>query len=359
MTPMATNKQTEKSIIEALKGLTFKIEIKITDIVGADRSSAATETPATAPTAAQPRVVTPAHVSGASRVSTKINTTLYDQALVATPAPEPGNLSATGSARSTLPKAPELAQQASTPDSVVVERPEPVVPQVPNPNVHPASSTEEPIKARPTPSQPAAIASTKAIEKPPIVAPKQSAPNNAQQVDVKQAQKPRYPTGSVKIGTQMRTICIAVDETVNPAVAYIAYDSQEIANITNAITDISDEIESDPEVSSLHVGDIVFAKSIEDNNWYRAIIEEIKEQVYIKVHYFDWGLGETLSIKRIRRLNRLELGLSKHPACAVKVQFTNATEQKLNDVLSCQVEFDIKVMSYDEASQVYSCTLTS
>lgn len=170
--------------------------------------------------------------------------------------------------------------------------------------------------------------------------------------------KPKYPRGLLTIGSEMRTVCVAVDES-EPPVAHIAYNSEEIANITNTIMDISAEIEAEPEVSTVHVGDIVFAKSTEDNEWYRAVVEGIKEQVYIQVHYLDWGLGETLSSKRIRRLNRPELGLSKHPACAVRIMFTNETHPKFDEVLSCQVEYDMKVVSYDEAAQIYKCTIIS
>lgn len=170
--------------------------------------------------------------------------------------------------------------------------------------------------------------------------------------------KPKYPRGSMSIGTEMRTVCVAVSDSI-PPVAHIAYDSEEIANITNSIMDISSEIELEPEVSTVHVGDIVFAKSTEDNEWYRAIVEAIKEQVYIKVHYLDWGLSETLSSKRIRRLNRPELGLSQHPACAVRIMFSNEDHPKFEEVLSCQVEFNMKVVSYDESTQIYKCTIIS
>lgn len=341
MTPMAINKQNsyEKTIIDALKGLTFKIDIKITDVIASDKVSAAkTPSPRTSLDTASALSPAPAPVKApapptppAPALAPALHPGLAPSL---DPAPVPDPVKATAPP---TPPAPALAR-ASAPAQASVRAPTPL--QAPEPSATPAPSrAPEPAS---TPRVPEPAPTPRAPESPPAPAPIVRAPM----------------TGSLRIGTQMRTICVAVDETVTPTIAYIAYDSQEIANITNAITDISSEIESDPEVTSVHVGDIVFAKSIEDNNWYRAIIEEIKEQVYIKVHYFDWGLGETLSIKRIRRLNRLELGLSKHPACAVRVRFVNETDQKLDDVLSCQVEFDMIVVSYDEATQIYSCKIT-
>jgi hypothetical protein len=72
------------------------------------------------------------------------------------------------------------------------------------------------------------------------------------------------------------------------------------------ITDMAMSIESQQLVNSIDVGDIVFAKSKDDNAWYRTIVESVGVED-CTVYLFDWGFIETLDLTRIGRLGVLEL----------------------------------------------------
>lgn len=168
--------------------------------------------------------------------------------------------------------------------------------------------------------------------------------------------KPKVIRGELQ--KLQKTCCITVEKCDYPAVAYITYSNTSLLKITELISEASCDIEAQPEVRSVEVGDIVFAKSQEDNSWYRSMIMSINGNV-ITVDFFDWGLTENLELDRIRRMSIGQLGLSNFPACAVKVRFENQPGDLLDEALKCESEFDIQVHSYDSAAEMHNVTILS
>lgn len=168
--------------------------------------------------------------------------------------------------------------------------------------------------------------------------------------------KPKIVRGELK--SQQETCCTHTVRQDYPAVAYVAYSNSKLVEITKAINDIAGMIQDQPEVRSVEVGDIVFAKSKDDEAWYRSVIESVNDGNTVQVNYFDWGLYEELEYSRIRRINQADFGLSANPACAVKVKFTNQPgDQLLDAALQEFVEFVIRVNSYDAQDDSQSVTV--
>lgn len=159
--------------------------------------------------------------------------------------------------------------------------------------------------------------------------------------------------GQLKIGSTIESCCIAVDDTQNPPVAYIAYDNKKLIDIGNKIDEKLDEIEESASVTILNVGDIVLARSQEDNKWYRSIVEEINKDMVL-IFFFDWGLRETLPKSHIKYLSHACLGLADNPACAIKLQFLNRDPRIVEEVLLCESSFKMKIESYDISNEGYN-----
>lgn len=158
--------------------------------------------------------------------------------------------------------------------------------------------------------------------------------------------------GSLKIGETITRSLIAADLNTTPATAYISYDDKKLVETVELITKHSDNIEGQAALSTASEGDIVLAKSADDDQWYRAIVES-NEGNSIRVFFFDWGLYEELPCSRLKHMQNPQLGLSKIPACALKIELTASNEELINDILTMEESFNMKVVSYNELTETY------
>jgi len=174
-------------------------------------------------------------------------------------------------------------------------------------------------------------------------------------------EKPKQQAKIIRgqLSSQQRTCCMTVVSPEYPAVAYVAYDSKRLLEVTDLLTEAAEELEAQSALKSVSVGDIVFAKSMEDNTWYRSMVTKVISTDCVEVDFFDWGLREELELSRLRRMNDVNLGFSSHPACAVKVKFTNQPGLLLDEVLKSESEFNIQVNSYDAKEEIHSVTILS
>lgn len=175
---------------------------------------------------------------------------------------------------------------------------------------------------------------------------------NAQQT------KPTLIRAELKVGSTIQTPCVCLEDDNPPALCFVSFDGATLSDLTNKIANIAGNIDVQPEVNSVEIGDIMFAKSREDDAWYRAVVESICGSE-VGVYYFDWGMRESLDIKRIRRLTQHDLGLSKVPACAVKARISNNPGPLLEEFLKSDYEFIVNVDGYDDMESCYRCTLVS
>jgi len=303
-------------LVEALKGLTFKVEIKIVDVV---QAATPTVTATTKPTLK----LSPAELS--SDISSKLP-------------PSHQISSQNSSSNHSLADKPSINEPLPT-SKLPLDKPS--VDKILQPETSSGKLlTKEPPRCEPAPREPTPI---------------KQVPNKPQFVKPL-ASKSGLIRGDLKIGSVLRTYCIAVDDRSEPPTAYISYDDKKLMKIAELISDIADDIESQPKVSSVNVGDIVFAKSQDDNLWYRSCVEKVDGE-NINIVFFDWGLREQLKNDRIRHLMTPDLGLSKYPACALKLTFTNTSKSLLDEVFKCESEFKMRVDSYDENNESYVVTI--
>lgn len=222
-------------------------------------------------------------------------------------------------------------------------------PTEPRKTVEPAT----PVEHSPSAAPPAPVESKKPLEPEMPAKPKKLVESQAT------SSKPRVLNcGKIAIGSTLETCCISVDETGSQIFAYIAYDDEKLMKIVESISKISDVIEDLSEVKSLNVNDIVFAKSTDDNQWYRSLVEEVTGDK-VKIFFFDWGLRESTTLSRIRLLDDPNLGLSNFPACAVKIKFNDISKTLLDQVLKCDTAHRMKVESYDSSNGAYAVKILS
>jgi hypothetical protein len=384
----------QADLIEALRGLTIKFEIKIADIVqtptGQNQATPdqAATTDSVAAAAAAAGQATFANRAGdiLSELKTKLVSEQQQQHHQQQATASNGHRHSAESVREHQQYQQPAPVKAEPPPPVTEERPAqpPAGPSPTTSTIRPSTSGIRPVINRQRPPDADDSAPIKneevVVREPPkhaapsaqpeVVAPKQepkSEPLEPKTLDkpasaplrISKSVPPASTTlvkGSLKIGSTLRTCCIWADDSKTPPVPYISYDSNRLTEITSMITDMAMSIESQQLVNSIDVGDIVFAKSKDDNAWYRAIVESVGVED-CTVYLFDWGLTETLDLTRIRRLAVLELGLSKQPAVALKIKINNEPGALVDRFLECETLFDIRVDSYDDFDETYSITI--
>lgn len=349
-------------LIKSLRGLTFKIEVKITDVVQnpvqtAEARSSEDQVPVTRHVVSKPaEIIAPTTqqlknkgqdntASNANPPTVTVGTTQSLNKHVRNSIDTGNNLT------------PVVSQQRT-------HKPDPT-PSNQNVSDNVATSSEKEsltIKKTVTSDKPVEIAKVE-IEKPTLRQPttfeeriKQTRPYEEPSISERKRLGKSSRTlnrGELKIGSTVDSCCIAVDEEEDPPVAYAAYDSVRLIEIGNKIDEKLGDIEKLPPVTTPEVGDIVFGRSQEDNKWYRSVVEEVSKNS-VKIFFFDWGLREDLPKSHIKHLMYSDLGLSENPACALKLHFLNRDPQIIQEVLMCDSGFRMKVESYDNTKESYN-----
>lgn len=168
----------------------------------------------------------------------------------------------------------------------------------------------------------------------------------------------KCPAGEVEVGSIVESCCVSVEERGPITFAYIASDKEKMTNCSQKLINVEGDIENSPEMSCIKPGDLVFAKSRDDEAWYRAIVEGIDNEM-VNVYFYDWGLREALTPDRIRSLMIPELTLNKLPACGVKLIMNEKYPQLNEDFLKCTSLFNLKIDSYDKENEAYVATVLS
>lgn len=324
---MSSKRISRQEIIEAFKGLTLKLEVKILDIVDTNTDTALNDG--------------------------TINK--FDEAKVISNAASP-----TGVVNEN--KSVKNDQLADIDKPVKVEKPSTSVPKVKIEHpVHisqPAKVDSRPVAVEPVLKQRSPLGGGDGLPRTsPFIKAEEIVQERAASITKKIVKKPQPVSyivrGQMKVGSKINSCCIASNGNGE---AFVSYDSGKLLDITHAIEDLTDEIERLPEVESPKVGDIILGKSVEDDKWYRAVIESVKD-IYIDVFFFDWGLRETLSARRIRYLTQPDLGLSASPACAVKVNFSDSSEIPKEEVELGEMPYPMYINSYNDETETYDVTV--
>lgn len=328
-------------IINALKGLTFKFEVKISDVV------------ATAPTVHDDTntKVSPSKTSR-SRFSIDDPVEKFDE-----------EINNDESQRTVDPlKIVEKLRGLEPKIKEEPEVPQPTVPEQSKPQViEQSKQVEEPLAPQKINLAEQTVVHQKTSVADPTLVPQQvkrtEQPEAYHQPKPTTVRKvPKIIKGDIPLGSTLDRCCLAIDGEADPLLAYIAYDDAQLIEVNELILDHTDEIERLPATGSLSVGDIVFAKSNDDDQWYRSSIESINGN-QVDIFFFDWGLRETLDTSRIKYLQIAGLGLAKRPACALKVQFSNPDKSIIDELLT--VAHKMRVESYDDESETYLITVLS
>lgn len=165
------------------------------------------------------------------------------------------------------------------------------------------------------------------------------------------------PECSLKVGTEIEACCIAYESTdVDATIAYISRDSKSLVLVTDLIKKRLEDIESFPHPNNVTSGQEIFAQSNDDDQWYRATVESFSGD-QVDVFFFDWGLKETLSIKRIRPLNLIELTSFKIPPSAIKICVKNSYQKIVEEFIQCEEVFKVMVKEFDEKLGLYNVSL--
>lgn len=224
-----------------------------------------------------------------------------------------------------------------------------------------AGASRVPSQGDERPPQPQAEAKEPVVTSPPLVAekaqPVKASLKPLNRLESLTPKKPVLVRGELKVGTIINTLCVNVLSQKEEITTYVTYDQKKLVEIMLKIKEIEEEIEAQPLVKSVEIGDIVFGKSSDDDGWYRGMVMSVRGDD-VELYFFDWGCTETVEMTRVRRLTELGLGLAKKPACAVKVKFTEASKNFLAQVFDCAKRFRMRVESYDEADDgFYTATI--
>ena len=123
-----------------------------------------------------------------------------------------------------------------------------------------------------------------------------------------QPSKPTLIGDELKDGSTMRTPRVRREDDNPSASSFNSYNGATRSNFTNNIAENENNLDVKAEVNSVKIGDTILAKSRKYDAWYRAVVKSIWRSEVV-VDYSDWGMRETLDIKRIRRLTQHDLRL--------------------------------------------------
>ncbi|KAK3752727.1 hypothetical protein QZH41_018695 [Actinostola sp. cb2023] len=101
------------------------------------------------------------------------------------------------------------------------------------------------------------------------------------------------------------------------------------------------------EIKQLRPGDYCVAKYTEDDSWYRAKIKEVKPDMKVSVFYIDFGNGEELSAKSVKRMLPSFAQLPEQViSCALACDTSGFSDSQFID-LTLDEEFDMEVVSLE------------
>lgn len=151
----------------------------------------------------------------------------------------------------------------------------------------------------------------------------------------------------LKIGSIIDVCCVAVDQGNSPPVAYITRDNNDLITVTDSIKQKIPIIEASPVPATLDIGQEIFAKSIDDDQWYRATIEKVVVNNLVDVYFYDWGLKETLSVQRVRLHGLPQVSSLKIPPLALRVSLVDTSPDLAETFTNCEEVMEAQVVDYD------------
>lgn len=349
-------------MIATLKGLTFKIELKITDIQvdnldaherpQAEKSSSCSSEPSPSGGAqdqSQAKSVLTTVIQPASTRDTQDRAQMGDTTTVTSrPAPQPTQPLAPKSTQQPVPKPARTLQETSLPRDTSSSFPQPSM-------AKPQQERTQPKELLPSTSQPAPPESEQANPMFMSNRPRLGLPRSAEP----QALVPPKTVlirGELEVNSVVNTCCVSLDRDEKPPMAYILYNSDKTFQITTKISQLTDEIENLPPVATLRVGDMVIAKSNDDNIWYRSVVESVDRNM-VKIFFFDWGVREQLDKERVKILTFPELSLKEYPACAVRLLIVDTSTEMAEEFYIGESSFKLKIKSYDDFADYYEAAI--
>lgn len=164
---------------------------------------------------------------------------------------------------------------------------------------------------------------------------------------------------AIPLGTIKRAICTFSDNNASPPFVYLARDEEVLQAIMNAIDTISESLEnSRPQRLPFKVNDLVLAKSVQDQTWYRGRAVDINS-VETSVFFIDWGHIEKIDNKRIRLLTQPDVSLSRFAPCAIKCRLIDTPRDIEDRVISMEELFNFKFESFNKQDGCYNVTVVS
>lgn len=169
--------------------------------------------------------------------------------------------------------------------------------------------------------------------------------------ETKKISKPIETQAAVAAGTVLKTLCLQVDKQDSKMV-YITHNQDDLMRLCDAMLESQDLIEGLCPVTSVMAGDFVFAKSTDDDQWYRATVQKSNPSG-VSVYFYDWGLYDDLEMNRIRKFTVPSLNLDKYPACALRLQIVETNFDLFEKFCSGEEVYDVKIIAYKETDKAY------
>lgn len=102
------------------------------------------------------------------------------------------------------------------------------------------------------------------------------------------------------------------------------------------------------EMTRLQAGDYCVARYTEDESWYRAKIIDVKPNSQISVHYIDFGNGEDVTVKSVKRLSQSFSQLPEQVIkCCLAGEITGLSDSQFVE-LTLDKEFDMEIVAADD-----------
>lgn len=155
--------------------------------------------------------------------------------------------------------------------------------------------------------------------------------------------------------------CITVNDDEQSTIkAYISYSEDILIEISNFLFSNANILDREHPPTIIRVGDQLYAKSVDDNLWYRAIVEEIEDvNNLFTVYLIDWGTRNKLTSDRLRVLKPIVMSPYFLPGCAIGIRFSDEPGQDILNFLKGEEHYRLRIESMENDGRTMVVTVLS
>lgn len=180
----------------------------------------------------------------------------------------------------------------------------------------------------------------------------------AKPLSVLKQPKPTYSISDMKKGRliidSISDTCVLGQDPKDPHIFYIPFSRDILSKLDQMIKSQSQSLETGSPATDVMKGSVLFAKSCEDDHWYRCSVLDVKDDGVL-VDYFDYVINETVPLKNLRDVKEDLKDIASLPIAATKIRIKNEDSAHCQKILQGEIG-KLWIESFSDNDNVYYAT---